>query len=676
MQKAVIIASIISVVATQIAWGSSRSSDLAPAPAQQPVAVDSSTPGEVPDRDNLLAMEEQNQQLLAAVDRGDVAEIRVLLKRGADPNAWFYGTTAPAFHPEFRYLTGLEEWPLLTPLVIALDRGNQEIADLLISNGARLLDRNNATLPLFPYLALLEKEMEPLTRTIIERDPSSLTATLNGRSALLLAMATGKTGLVKLMLAKGATWESFAADGRVTPLHAAVMGGDITLVRTLAAKGVYVDRWDQFGRTPLFLAAEMGRDEILGELLKRGADRNFANYVGDTPLMAAIANLQAASVKALLAGGADRNARCSWQSQLAPAGTTLIQLAYLKGNKEALDLLGAKGSVTPLHAAAAKGDTASVRALLAKDAAVDSTDQLGLTPLHYAARAGHPEIAQLLLNKGAEINAQDSYLTTPLFMAAYNGLYEMVELLVARGADVNLAKSNDLTPLMGAVLQKNERIALYLSLKGADVDRRTTEEFAKHNGFATAVEMASSAGLDNLAELLQEPPERRKAELDEGGKIENAEGLNSADTMVNEKEQIDYQERINILQQVLIYNIRNPLAWSLIGKYNMESYKWREAIAAYGKAIYLAPRDCGLLLARAEAFFGAGMVSKGISDLEVCLMIDPENRDALVNLIKRLQLSGQEVPALSYYMRLQKLSPEGQENVGLPSISANNAGEE
>ncbi len=93
-----------------------------------------------------------------------------------------------------------------------------------------------------------------------------------------------------------------------------------------------------------------------------------------------------------------------------------------------------------LHAAAARGDTAALRRLLAGGAAAQQLDapepESGRTPLHIAASLGHLAAAEALLLAGADANAGDATSgAAPLHSAAEAGDAAMVQLLLNHGAD-------------------------------------------------------------------------------------------------------------------------------------------------------------------------------------------------------------------------------------------------
>lgn len=87
---------------------------------------------------------------------------------------------------------------------------------------------------------------------------------------------------------------------------------------------------------------------------------------------------------------------------------------------------------SPLMMAALKGQTAAVKALIARGADVVKP---GWAPLHYAATSGNLEILDLLLEHHAFIDAESPNGTTPLMMAAGYGTPAAVKLLLEAGAD-------------------------------------------------------------------------------------------------------------------------------------------------------------------------------------------------------------------------------------------------
>lgn len=110
-------------------------------------------------------------------------------------------------------------------------------------------------------------------------------------------------------------------------------------------------------------------------------------------------------------------------------------------------------SAQEIHAAASRGDSAAVAALLAADAGlVNATDAQRRTPLHAAALAGRLAVARLLLDRGAPVDARDAADLTPLFMAVNRGHTHVISLLIARGADASARSARlPVSPLEMAV---------------------------------------------------------------------------------------------------------------------------------------------------------------------------------------------------------------------------------
>ena len=179
-----------------------------------------------------------------------------------------------------------------------------------------------------------------------------------------------------------------------------------------------------------------------------------AHAADDSPLFEAVKMGDIAAVEALLAKGADVNAKDKY-------GGTPLHVASKKGKKDIAELLLAKGADvnakskygdSPLHKVAGAYDPYHthkdvVTLLLANGADVNAKNVDGTTPLHQAASG---DIAELLLGKGAEVNAKSMAGTTPLHRAATGSSKDVVELLLAKGADINAKDKYGDTPLNAA----------------------------------------------------------------------------------------------------------------------------------------------------------------------------------------------------------------------------------
>merc|ERR1719187_1563597 len=94
---------------------------------------------------------------------------------------------------------------------------------------------------------------------------------------------------------------------------------------------------------------------------------------------------------------------------------------------------------TPLHAAAANGQTDIVEKLISEGRL--KVDRLGMykrTPLHPAAAGGHLETVRLLLQLGADADRVDGWSESALHLASRRNHYACVQAIIEGGANVNL----------------------------------------------------------------------------------------------------------------------------------------------------------------------------------------------------------------------------------------------
>lgn len=146
------------------------------------------------------------------------------------------------------------------------------------------------------------------------------------------------------------------------------------------------------------------------------------DYVGDTPLLSAIAFGNLELVRFLLKHGADPNVTVD-------DGYTCLLTAIESDADES----------TPI-----------VAELIQAGANIHTIGTNGWTPLHMAAARGHVEKARLLIDAGANVNRRKEIdaSETPLMEAAFTGQPSTVRLLLANGADASMRETiNNRMPL-------------------------------------------------------------------------------------------------------------------------------------------------------------------------------------------------------------------------------------
>ena len=165
---------------------------------------------------------------------------------------------------------------------------------------------------------------------LLDADRSLLDARLNGATPILFAVYNGHAELAPLFLDRGA---------ELTFGEACALGDEENALRMLDGDPALLDAYSEDGFPPVGLAIFFRHPELARALIERGADVNAAasNAFRVAPVHAAAAVRDIATMKLLLAHGADANAR----QQL---GYTALHTAAQLGDEEMVDLLLAHGT--------------------------------------------------------------------------------------------------------------------------------------------------------------------------------------------------------------------------------------------------------------------------------------------------------------------------------------------
>ncbi|XP_046398435.1 transient receptor potential channel pyrexia [Ischnura elegans] len=156
----------------------------------------------------------------------------------------------------------------------------------------------------------------------------------------------------------------------------------------------------------------------------------------------------------------------------------------------------------PVHLCALSGDPTVARALISRNADVNSVSlgrlQLLLTPLHCAALGNSPDVLKLLLSSGAELSVENED-ETALGYAVRANATECLDALVAAGASVNAFGARGYAPLhVAAELSHMDCIPILLTA-GADLHEKTQD----HNGFTPLHILASDGEAEGVKVLLK-----------------------------------------------------------------------------------------------------------------------------------------------------------------------------
>jgi len=149
-----------------------------------------------------------------------------------------------------------------------------------------------------------------------------------------------------------------------------------------------------------------------------------------------------------------------------------------------------------------RGDTAAVRALLAKKADVNAPQADGATALHWAVYRGDRELVVALIRAGADVQAANREGSTPMWLACVNGDPSILTALIEAGADVNEPLPMGRTPLMIAARTGRVDAMTVLLDHGANPNAKETLRgttplmWAADEGHAAAIKLLVDRGAD------------------------------------------------------------------------------------------------------------------------------------------------------------------------------------
>ncbi|HEU5350203.1 MAG TPA: ankyrin repeat domain-containing protein [Terracidiphilus sp.] len=195
---------------------------------------------------------------------------------------------------------------------------------------------------------------------------------------------------------------------------------------------------------------------------------------GNTPLHEAALHGNVEAATALLAAGANVNAKDSY-GPFTP-GDLWTKVFSSSNHQDPVTLLNVHGpdtkymknGYTPLDLAIfSVRHKQMVQLLVSKGANVNAQAASGATPLFWAVLRDQKDDAEYLLAHGANVNLTDAYGDTILDCALRLQFGSIVKLLVEHGADVNAVDQSQHRPLYYALQMDDTSYAAYLRKHGA-----------------------------------------------------------------------------------------------------------------------------------------------------------------------------------------------------------------
>ncbi|KAJ5693002.1 hypothetical protein N7462_002425 [Penicillium macrosclerotiorum] len=364
-----------------------------------------------------------------AAGKGHVQLVEYLLTQGADVNACGDLRRTP-LHEAVKY---------------------PEILAMLLDHGAHVdvTDLDDRT-PLHAAIGAKEEtstedDLERSVRMLIEANADVDAKDEDGNTPLHLAARVSFEAAVDALLERSAK-ATGANEDKNTVLHLAAKFSSPAIMKSLlGASTGGCDSTNEESKTPLNIAAARGENTIVLLLVEETSDKaiNTADEDGKTPLHYVARNSDGEALKALVAAGADINAKDASQA------TALIN-------------------------AATRGDLETAKLLLECGADMEIIDKNNDTALLASIPENYVDIARLLLEKGANVSAVETYGNAPLLLAALDGHKDMVQLLLESGANIDQANDDKWTPLAAAITNDHADIASILVDHGANIEAMNT----------------------------------------------------------------------------------------------------------------------------------------------------------------------------------------------------------
>ncbi len=422
-----------------------------------------------------------------SVREGNISTAKILLAKGADPNARDNsGNTA--LH-----------------LVMPLESRQGLFAELLAKGANPALKDNYGEVPL--HIAVRMKMGDDIIRQLIQAGTDVNERNKKGKTPLMFAIERNNLDQVDYLIKYGADIHAEDTDGKTafieslsrgkemvehvitdktylkrdsngaTPLHIAIKNkAAADVIYYLVEKKALVNTRDKLGNTPLHLAVFMNAKEAGEILLANNADVFYLNVKGESPLKLAmmlderreewVINSHTINAKDG-AGNTPLHLVAEWQ--IVPMILYLLDKGADINAKNAND-------ETPLFSAVKTDCPEAIRTLLGAgggiEANINARDFLGNSVLHACVRWSAYKSAQLLLSMTAEgftdlVYAKNLAGKTVLHEAARQGNIKFINMFLNARADINAGDESGRSPLGEAVLSDKPKAVEILLRKGA-----------------------------------------------------------------------------------------------------------------------------------------------------------------------------------------------------------------
>lgn len=324
--------------------------------------------------------------------------------------------------------------PAEAPVADAAMRGDLNEVRTLLRSGADVNAAQGDGMTALHWAAELDDADMAVTLLSAGANPKALTR-LGDYTALHVAARASAEDVARALLEAGADPEARTSTGGATPLHFAAGAGDEAVVDVLIEYGADVGTAEaMWHQTPLMFAAAGGHTPVVRALLEAGADPAVTARVMDMDEREQQDRADRrrqeeiqSRIRAAQEGDSNATVRLADSGPTVPGQGAAPAPSRDEVNAAQRDrrpssrfshaqLVGGYGGLAALHLAVREGHATAARALLSAGADIDQpTGGDSTTPLLMATINGHFDLAMELLEAGADPNLASDANATPLY---------------------------------------------------------------------------------------------------------------------------------------------------------------------------------------------------------------------------------------------------------------------
>ncbi len=268
--------------------------------------------------------------------------------------------------------------------------------------------------------------------------------------------------------------------------------GNLQYASYYLRKGANPNYCDTLGLTPLMVASMNDDTNITKLLIKKGAEVNFRNQRGENALVWATIGRKIDQLKILIDNNAEVNIKDEYG--ISPI---FYALGYYKydllnyANEDYQNIFTPDTSISTTY---------NLLQLLVKSGAdINLENELDCTPLLFATFQKDTSLIKILCNLGANPNKTTHDGVSPLIYAIQEGSYSVVKVLIEHGANVNYILPDGNNAIFTAVRANNDSIAELLLQNNAIVNAKNRQSltplhYAAGNGFPFITNLLVSYG--------------------------------------------------------------------------------------------------------------------------------------------------------------------------------------